>query len=600
MAGAPTQSDSMSLHAFLSDLRPRLRIPEFQRHYVWGQSELKRFWKDFTVSWKGEGATPYFLGAVVLHRTADSGAFNPAKYDVIDGQQRLLTLYLTLVAIAEAFQHLGADDLAADVEREYLLLQKRDYKHQPAIVPAIDDTRQFNSTLIGLNAPNPVMLDNTGEADGELQFAWQWLRKKIRNHAKDTKSETGLSRGRLEDLYARLVEHSYLVVIEVTEKRIAHQIFERLNRGGKRLDDIDLVRNAVFSELPESDPVAAKSFYTRHWDPFEQSLDALAREYWYPLSLMRDPEATKAGAFATLQQYWWNEDFSKGLTGPKLSERIMDDLNEYREPFRAITGLGISPELDAASRRALRRLHRLEVPTMTYDFFFGLIRGRLDGDVDADRFVLFCEIVESAIVRRVLRGIEMSAIQGAFKGRWNAHLDPEEFLTIVVDRMKVGSDDELVEGVKRSELYNMKRCAYILTEHERWFTGGQHLVPSDSKAFHVDHVLPQRPAWSEWPRVDPAEHEALKHSWGNLVLLPPKLNHWKSAKGYEEARIKLTQPGQLPFRSTGQVLEENRGWSIRAIRKRSAEMADWAGMRWPREMEDFLDPQRRRHLDTAG
>lgn len=600
MSAAPTESGSLSLHAFLSDLKPHLRVPEFQRHYVWGQTELSRFWRDFTVSWKGEGATPYFLGAIVLHRTAESGAFRPAKYDVIDGQQRLLTLYLTLVAIAEAFQSVGAEELAADVEREYLLLQKKDFKNQPAIVPAIGDTKQFNGALVNLSFPNPIMLSNVGEPVGELQNAWQWLRKKVSNHARDQKAESGLSRERLEELYERLVEHSHLVMIEVTDKRIAHQIFERLNRGGKRLEDIDLVRNAVFSELPESQPLAAKSFYELHWDPFEDSLADKNKDYWYPLALIRVPEATKAGAFESLQQYWWSESFGRGETGPALASRIMASLTEYVEPFRAITGLETPSGLDADSRRALRRLHRLEVPTMAYDFFLDLIRSRLDGTVDAERFVLLCEIVEAAIVRRVLRGIEMSAIQGAFKSRWKAGLEPEDYLATIVERMKIGTDEELAEGVLRAELYNMKRCAYVLTEYERWLEFGNQINPEDTQDFQVDHVMPQRPDWGDWPGVLPEEHEAVKHSWGNLVLLPAELNHWKSAKGYVEASEKLTQPGQIPFRSTGQVFSDYREWSINAIRDRGEKLAEWAVMRWPRNIEGFLDPERAKRLRSAG
>ncbi|MDE2891451.1 MAG: DUF262 domain-containing protein, partial [Chloroflexota bacterium] len=469
---------------FLSGCQPLgfipLRIPEFQRHYVWGPSKLKRFWRDFTISWKGEGATPYFLGAVVLHRTDVGGAFRPTKFDVIDGQQRLLTLYLTLVAIAEAFQDIGADEDGADVEREYLLLQKRDVKDWPAVIPAIEDTKQFNSAMSCLSNPTPVMLENAGSLDGELAYAWNWIRSKVRRHARDSSSPSGLAPDLLEHLYARLVEHSYLVKIEVTEKRIAHQIFERLNRGGKKLEDIDLVRNAVFSELPDSDPVGAKSFYNHRWDPFEAGLDYKAKEYWYPFALQRDPDATKAEAFGALQAYWWNESFSQGLSGPALASRIMDDLVEYVEPFQAITGLRRPAGLDKQSWQALRRLHRLDVPTMTYDFFFGLIKGRLDGHISPENFVLICEIIEAAIVRRVLRGIEMSAIQGAFKGRWKSGLQPGEYLDVVVERMKVGSDEDVVEGVGRSELYNMKRCAYVLTEHERWFNGGEQLDPNDN------------------------------------------------------------------------------------------------------------------------
>ncbi len=602
MNHAPIDSSPVRLHQLFHE-HPLLRVPEFQRTYVWRtkpNTELPRFWSDLTGLWDGEGGAPLFLGAVVLHRIAEGGFGHPTRYDIIDGQQRLLTLYLCLTAIAEAYQDAGEEGSAGDIAQQYLFLQLADFKNRPQITPAIHDSNQFNRIVTSIKHP-PPRIDEIGHGDtvGTLYEAWQWIREQVRDFAKDPESETGLSTVRLELLQSKLVEQTHLVVISVFDKATAHQVFERLNKGGKRLDDIDLVRNFVFSTLAADSHGIGANFYNTQWNRFEQRLGDRAAEFWYPLALIRNPKATKAGAYTSLQHRWMDEGFTHGLTGQMLANRIMDDLREFQEPFREIAGLSDQSLLDEASALAVRRLRRANVPTMTYSFFLPLIKARRAGEIEAERFALFCEIVEAAVARRVLEGREMTAFQQAFKDlRWE-DLSSEKLLRWLQEKLKLPTDDELRQGILTQNLYKMSRCRYVLTEYERWQDDGQQLAPTDTNQFHVDHVLPQKFDPKDWPGGRQEEYQNLLHTWGNLVLLPPKMNMAKSAAEYTQIRPQLSKPGGVPFRSTGTLVDEFETWTAKSIRERGEQLADWAIHRWPSTIEGFMDPERAKRLLQA-
>ena len=602
MVSQPIDSEPITLHKFFNE-HPRLRVPEFQRTYVWRTSpntELPRFWNDLSGLWDGDGGAPLFLGAIVLHETKSGGFQAPDEYDIIDGQQRLLTLYLFLTAIAEAFQDAGDTGSATNLQQQYLLMQLSGFSKQPQFISAIHDSNQFNQAVLSLRHPIPQVPRGYGSKNGRLSEAWIWIRRRVREFAGDPREESGLSCAKLSDLQAKLVAQTHLVVIRVFDKATAHQVFERLNKGGKPLDDIDLVRNLVFGTLSATSPEEGGAFYNASWDPFEQKLGKHAKEYWYPLALIRDEKATKAGAYTALQTYWLKEAFTDGQTGSQLAQKIMSDLGEYIHPFQAITGIDVPTELLAAERIALSRLHRAEVPVMTYGFFMQLIQARLQESVTSTDFLLFCEIVETAIARRVLQGIEMNAFFQAFKGAWQNHNTPAALLAHLTDKLKLGNDDDLRQGILTANLGLMKRCRFILTEHERWDPKGAKHLPTDTEAFHVDHVLPQKFVAKDWPDVSSADHQQLIHTWGNLAMMTPTQNIAKSAKEYAKVRPDLAEPGGVPFRTTGELVKQHQSWDAHTIRVRAGQLTEWAIERWPLTLEGFQDTERAKRLVAAG
>lgn len=110
-------SQDMTLKRLFQDF---YRVPDYQREYVWGESDPKgdggdqvnQFLADIHTEYEGATqhfAPEYFIGTIVVCAGQDQ------VFELIDGQQRTTTSYLTLCAIRDALQELGGnlpDDLS--------------------------------------------------------------------------------------------------------------------------------------------------------------------------------------------------------------------------------------------------------------------------------------------------------------------------------------------------------------------------------------------------------------------------------------------------------------------------------------------------------
>ena len=68
-------------------------IPVYQRNYAWEEDEITALIKDVCDSLNKDSNAPYYIGTLVTFKRGDS------EYEVIDGQQRLTTIYIILKAL---------------------------------------------------------------------------------------------------------------------------------------------------------------------------------------------------------------------------------------------------------------------------------------------------------------------------------------------------------------------------------------------------------------------------------------------------------------------------------------------------------------------
>lgn len=78
------------------------RIPEYQRPYVWGSDQVIELLDDVSQAQNSNPDTQYFLGSMVLKKSdKQEGATKYEEYDLLDGQQRLTTLFLITAVVRD-------------------------------------------------------------------------------------------------------------------------------------------------------------------------------------------------------------------------------------------------------------------------------------------------------------------------------------------------------------------------------------------------------------------------------------------------------------------------------------------------------------------
>ena len=548
----------------------RYFAPVFQRLYVWGEAELDALMEDILSE---DAVAPQFLGAIVLKDLGKlKGPTSPMSYLIIDGQQRLTTIFLLFAAIAEAAASASHEDISTYIQNEYLTESRSPaFAGQPKLVPTLQDRASLwsvlESTFPKINWDFKV--DPTdGRSAAKLEGQWLRIQKKLSEIFYDAKGK--FMKDRLEFFLEHLQNQLNLIVITLDEHDDANLIFSKLNASGIPLSLTDLVRNEVFSKFDSSDSRKADKFYDTRWHPFERSflkisdLNAFFPIYSY---IAFSGSITKAGAFLGLQKKW----------SKSTPQKILSDLEDYAPSFRALISGGDSPSFGKELNGMVNRFSRMPRTTVTWPYIIQLLHSV--SNVSQEKNAVKClEIVESFLVRRAIAGVEPTGLHVVFKGLWqHAGADPEKVKSKIITRtIKVPSSEELNKIIQEEPLDTRVILPYVLSEFERDLRRKNRYDSITNTIATVEHVMPKKRG-VEWKVGVAKDYDAIVGLIGNLIPLSETQN--KSAKDEAWALKRKRFAGSNFF--LAQRLAKTKKWDSSEIKAKTVEISAWVQKRWP-------------------
>lgn len=197
-----------------------LKIPYFQRSYVWDEGNWERFLSDMLDL--PETNDKYFLGSLILKK-ADTNDFGYEQFDVVDGQQRLTTL----VIFSKILYLLAGKD---DIFRIKFLQDDTD---APVLQPNRKDASVFN-TIVKLDG-----IGNELPGKSRVKDAYEYFLGVLRKPENKDKANT---------LIKAMNNQVNLVRIIVEEQENEQQIFDTINSLGQDLTTGELLKNHLFND----------------------------------------------------------------------------------------------------------------------------------------------------------------------------------------------------------------------------------------------------------------------------------------------------------------------------------------------------------------
>lgn len=218
----------------------KFRIPNFQRPYSWTNKHIQDFWSSILSNNK-----PYFVGNIVAVKNeneTEGGLF------IVDGQQRLTTINLTLIAIRDSFDQiknkrnskekilrikqriskfLKDDDLSKSVESEYKRLNLGKTSYQEVFDKLVDGVDIKNEDKKSFSDTQKRILNN-------YETIKSFINEELKNGGLD----------KLEEILQKVLELQFIIIVCETENDI-YGIFEGFNSTGLGLSVADLVKNAI-------------------------------------------------------------------------------------------------------------------------------------------------------------------------------------------------------------------------------------------------------------------------------------------------------------------------------------------------------------------
>ena len=566
-------SNELSFHG-LTSTSSMLLIPLFQRPYVWGQKQLDRMTAEIEAIINKEDSSR-FLGAVIAV-TRPTNPSQPTPHEIVDGQQRLTTMYLFLLASAQVAARENKGDYARGLISTNLIVDwAQELPSNTKLQPSIEDRAQFNKIFLKVSKTGdlsdwlPVKLrlpNSTGSETGCLIKQYNRIYKYLIKKVSDEGFE-GVS-----DLVETVRNSLTFVFILLKDPGSATTVFEGLNDPGVPISVGDLVKNEIFARIGY-DEQAARILHDNSWVPFRDKFASRFDDYFFPFAIIKKPSVSRTEMFSELRKLW------DGLE----SEEIIIHLEEYSIPYLTLTGAQ-DPEKAYGKDvgKQINKLINLRQPSSTYPFVMRLLKEFENKNV-AKKDVIEClEVLESFLVRRAICGIEPTGLLVMFRTMWSLcdnHPTAERIISAINRRSTVEwpSDQRFREAIHTRPIYGAGIARYAVLEYDRSLDGDH----PEMEYVTLEHIMPRTyvDGWSK--NVNKTQHSKIKDLWANLVPLSKPMNSHVGQDTYEKKRKHFEDASM--FISARNLGAEHTDWGEDQIKARSEKLADWATTRWAKD-----------------
>lgn len=553
------KADAVKFLEFLS-VRKQFIIPIYQRTYSWSRKQCQQLWEDILRVATDNDIHGHFIGSVVYIEEGIYHVSSTAQLLVIDGQQRLTTISLILLALARAIQAEGADETTFEEIFEYYLVNPR---KKGELRYKLMLTRSDKETLINLLEGHDLPEQSAQRIINNYRFFEDCIRR------------------REISLEAIIYGIQKLVVVDVALNREHDNpqlIFESLNSTGLDLSQADLIRNYILMGLEQE---LQNELYEKYWYPMERRFGHAEYSALFD-RFMRDFLTIKsdAGQIPVLREIY--SEFKRYMQNGDVRE-IVADVYRYSEYFVRLA----FPERnqDADVHRILEGINTLKVD-VAYPFLIEVYEDYLEYSLlDRDEFVEILELVESYVVRRAIVGIPTNSMNKTF-ATLKRFIDKDHYLASVKyafltldSYRRFPRDEEFWSEFISKDIYNLRqRRNYILSRLENF--DRKEFV--NVEAYTIEHIMPQNPKLSPSWQLELGDNwksiqEQNIHTIGNLTLTG--YNPELSDRPFLEKRDIKGGFADSPLRLNRSLAKLDH-WGKTEIDDRAAELADLALKIW--------------------
>jgi len=531
-----------------------LKVPSFQRRYTWESEDVENFWLD--IQRAQASGDSYFMGTIVL---AWDGK-DDTRALIIDGQQRIITTALLLIAISDRLNTLNKETAARSVHEDYLSNYSLDEeKDIPRMIVSADDKEPFSQLLKG-EVPHEKL---------PLMNAYFKLRKYVERLTPAPEDYR-----KLIYLVRYLKEQVQVLTAEANSLQEAYVIFETLNDRGADLTTADLLKNYLFSKAGDLEIEHAQACWTRITNRFD-SADGLVQFIRYEY-MSRHGHVTKRDLYKALQ-----DDIGNGSDAiQSYLARLEVALSRYialREPDDSSWS---SQAIEIKDSLLAFRRFRFEssMPLLLAVFATW-------NHTNATRFVetVAAWSVRSLMARTLGGGVAEETFCKAAVAVTNGDAkDVDEvrrFMTSLVP-----DDATFREAFLHYDTITTTRAKYILACLERQLLLSKGITPESmpdwsSKAVTIDHIMARGSRQNSFASQDDFEKfKLMKEKLQNMTLLERTLNGELEDKPFDD---KISSYKKSAFKLTNKIAELNT-FDFDAADARLYELAELAVLAWPR------------------
>lgn len=477
-------------------------IPVYQRNYEWSSEQCEKLFEDILQAHKLNQF--HFTGSVVYSLLC-RGENKIDSYIIIDGQQRLTTIYIFIKALIDT------------AENEYVkeVLSSKLFN--------VDKFKQYNIDESSKLKLKPIKSDN-------MQLLYL-----MNNQLDKIEKSSGIYKN--YDLFCRLIEKALeedssltieriydgverlscaIIELDQEENGQEQEIFERINSTGIPLNLADKIRNFVLMTEVDQDRL-----YEDYWLVMEQLLgnEHLSDFFLDYLNFKLDGFTREKEAYDDFKLLFKEKNYT--------NEVMLNELLHYAKQYDIF--LNGSKDLGIETNKALLGLRRLKQTTI-YLFLFDVFDDFESDVIDEEELAAVLHLLLNYSIRRLICEVGSNSLRGLYKTLYDRAFNRDEnknhyydsivsFLMQLTSKDAIPTDDAFVLALKERNLYRKNAlCKYLLAAIENQ---GKEKLKTESLS--IEHIMPQNKNLSKtwqnmlgenWEQV----HDRYLHTLGNLTL----------------------------------------------------------------------------------
>jgi uncharacterized protein with ParB-like and HNH nuclease domain len=604
----------------------RLEVPLFQRQYVWKlEQQWEPLWEDicrkFTDCLDHRDAPVHFLGAMVLDQK-QTPTTHVERRQVIDGQQRLITLQIFLSAFRDFCNKVNSVDLATECDG---FVQNRGMMPDPSVDrfkvwPTQLDRDQY-ANVVTLGSEDAVIdkyprtyrkYARHPEPRPRMVEAYLYFYGQLTSFFLGSDSEPPLANeqalaSRLEQCFQALRDALRVVVIDLDKDDDAQVIFETLNARGEPLLPADLLRNFIFLRAArQGEP--QEELYNTYWrkfdDPFwrteiKQGRLLRPRSDLFMQHFLASRQATDIPVKHLFAEYkYW---IDKKHPFQAVREELAT-LSRQGDNFRRM----IEPKKDDVLYALATFLDCYDISTV-----HPLLLCLFDLGISESDFSALSVVIESYLIRRAVCGMTTKNYNRVFFGlirsvrETGSPIDKvRNYLSgLSGESSEWPTDAQFAQAWQNNHVYqtlgnNSRRIVHILQRINNTYLSNKNERIIIDNPLTIEHILPQN--WVDnWPLPDGSKglkgtelwavdsedpvakatryRDQMLNTMGNLTIVTQSANSGASNLGWADKKPQLLV-SLLPI---NQILNSYQVWDENMIQRRGEETFKRAISIWP-------------------
>ncbi len=504
-------------------------IPEYQRPYAWTTDEAETLFEDIwefatTIGGLDQNGS-YFLGSIVSFENEDG------EQEIIDGQQRITSLFLLLRAIYTKLTQ--GDDANTDAAQNFIR------QIEPAIWRTDNRTGKvdYNNILLtskvvdneGNEVLRNILKEGVANPDSNDNYSKNYIhfQKLYNNHCEKSPLK-------IYDFIYALLNQAILLPISADSQDTALTIFSTLNNRGLPLSDADIFKAKIYNNLKDDE----KETFIAQWKSLEREAaeahESIQQLFYYYMFYLRAKENDVSSTTPGVRKYYSANKFAR-LFDPNLMEELKTVLNLWKVINTNQDIPGEDWDNNMKIRKALDTLTSYPNEFWKYPVIIYYLSHRNKDNFD-EQFLLFLNKLIEELMTRFLLFPTINAVKGDIM-KLDAKIinDPcPEFDFREIDKSLLESKIR----VPHRNIVRMLLKSYAYNHQEQ-------LLPEN---WQIEHILPQKWQTSFFPNNDPKNVNEMIEHIGNKTPFERKLNivasngyFKKKQQEYQKSEIEVTK-----------------------------------------------------------